>query len=350
MHIVGDTQRSSNFNKFNTTRTIEPSAFVASRLQEVMLWKELVVKEGPGCEMCRGVLCARRLSDEEAMWMCQTPGCLFPVGSDRFDAYVVKLSDNVSGKQGKPSQPNNKGSKPRQGKQTRGRLKPQGRRAPIEPEPCPLSSFDAAENEVPYGEGQLQFDSAALEALLGEETSADSPPMEPKCEGSSARPSQIVTDFTLAPPSCTTAQLLSDDDEDEEEMGQCLGEQTARPLTTSAPQHSFVPVSAADQRSNSPNRTLLSGASPSMVVSNTSSYDTMVSPSYAPNTPNDTATGQKRERCVALITSTNDDAELAAAWEAYDSDVDGDDARARAAGDATPERPFKVPRTDTMVS
>lgn len=270
--------------------------------------------------------------------MCQAPGCLFPMGSDRFDDFVVHLGANGASRNrtGSGRTAKGVGQRPaRQGQQGR-RAKPdQRRKSTSEPEPFPLSGFYAAQEDdtTQFLGGDDLDDDDALAALLNaaEGSSAESPQMEPANSVGASGAVAISAMSLAAPPSCTTAQLLSDDDEDDED--------DEKPLVRCAEQDYTG--------ENTPDATTPSGrvpagppsllpsvgrASPSMVVSN-SSYDTaatLVSPPHVPS-------NEVGKRCAL-------EEELAKAWE--DADSEASDAETPLPGDATPTRPTKIRRVE----
>jgi len=208
------------------------------------------------------------------------------------------------------------------------------KRSPSEPEPFPLSGFDTIETDAQRQQEQAfsEMDYQALSVLL-EENSADSPTILPNAEP------QRTCQFSLGPQTLTTtSQLLSDDDDDCEDEDAGSSSLGAKSGSAQGP-GTLEAISTAEGRCVSPPETDANrsgGISPSVVMSN-SSYDTMVSPSYAPSQP--MMVGVKRARSDVDVSTPSivDEDDLNAAW---DSASDCEDFPAP--GDATPTRPTKA--------
>jgi len=68
-----------------------PAEGSSQRAEPSMTWSALVAQTPKKCEICSGALKPCRLSFDEALWQCQTPGCVFPLGAPNFDEFVVRL-------------------------------------------------------------------------------------------------------------------------------------------------------------------------------------------------------------------------------------------------------------------
>jgi len=297
-------------------------------------WKALLDKPAPVCALCHKSLKASRLSFVEALYLCQTPGCLFPLDSPHFDDYVVKLASALMDKLGPTPGKRATSSNPNGAGHAVANRKSQPTNQHSGPEPFPLQGFDT---EISYADA-IDVDPNMLSELLGS-SAGDSPALEPAT--GSCQPNLVST---------AAAWLLSDDDDDDD--GAVSDGPPSETTDGAAPvSHLVIPVAqielsyppgkkakpdATDRpvhRSVSPPQ---ASVSPSAVMSTNSSIDTVGQ--------SQSVISNAKRTCPetddsAIDGSASEREEMAAMW---DSASDGDEMPA--AGDATPTRPSKRPR------
>jgi len=251
------------------------------------IWLSIRNTPAKKCESCSGSLKLTRLNFEEAIWQCQSAGCLFPLDSPHFDSFFVSLRPNLAiqdragraGSSALVSRSNEIEIDVSQHVPVRATVN--------EPEPFPLEGFAAsAEGDGP----ELTVPPIVLEELFG--------PDLVSLPGDLDMPASAPSRSSGEPPK--QRHLLSDDEDEndcEDSDGTDEAMQVAQ-LLGSLPH-------ACRARSPPP-----SSVSPSIVVSN-SSQDTVVSsatPSIATSCRVDKRPRTSEEDIGSLMASAWEDA------------------------------------------